>query len=757
MDFISQIIVEPELFLLNFGLKEFSNGLTIYEYKVQAESSVEELFHDNGRLSSYAAFMIKGIYHNSEKGSTIITTKQLMPTESKIELSNGLSFNLVQIQGSIPNLLTDESILLKLLNRDLRESLEKSGFSLRGNLAFKTSNAISVDVKSTNSFIHNIIQHVGIYSGFYYRIRQFNGKLFLQITPKSILEFNVDLYDLIHSENFSENSLEYLCQRIRTHDNRIAYFRTLTKKQSNESIKEMPYNGSTYEEYVNKVSRHKLKHPDASLLLIQERRNQYSTYTTSESAKPIIDFTSLSHLDSDLYSKINKKLKDQSSQRRNLAIKFANEITLQFKGNTTNLGPRKSCIGNYQDDPPFVGKFNVDRFFRFKDPVVSFKDENGNVKHASKDTGDNGAPQDLLRNKGYKPFLAPKEISLSIIAVSGLEKEAEKLKQALLNQDDSRILNLQKILGCKFIISEVISINPQEINLPELKSDCAIVVGNKYETDAFGISSNSYVNAEVALLERGIPVQYIIHDPLTYDRSIESKIKNNYVLFGIGISILAKVGGNSMILSNQTTQYFPVNSTVIGYNVARVFEPLNASVLKSQDILNVAKTSIPISASVAIMDQSGAEIIHQFPHIIQDENSLFSGERGQKILEHIPESCTNIIIHKDGPFQSSELEDLAKLKKSGMAIFPVSIVTNSVPRISTSSQTERHLPRAGICVPLSSNEFLLSTTLVSNSYDPASKGWPNPLLVTIYKLRNQNNIPEALRIRIIYQLWSLTR
>lgn len=752
------VLTETELFPLDVTFDAYAKQVKIYEYKVQAESKILELFDDLSDLTYFISQKIDGIFYNSDGGPCIVRKKQLSDSELNVKISDNISIDLIPVSSNRTlDTVIDHTIILKLIYKDLRSSIENSGFKIKGSSAFKIVDEINI-TSDKGSTTNNLDRYLGVYAGFYFRIREINNYLYLQISPKSTFEFKTDVYGFLKDPDFSEDFIQDLCQRIRLPSGRLAYLRTILGKTCNEPIKEIPYSGQSFFEHAQKINKMNLTEKDARLLVILLSDTNSLTYSSSEGVKPIIDFTSLASMDPDTYSSITKKLKSQSAKRRDLALSYIKSLNLFFNEIRVKIGARQTYPGNYDEKMDFVRKFDsTPRFFKFSDPVVNFRDKNGNIKIASKDTNDRAAPQDLLGPKSYKPFSVPKEINLTILTHKGLEDAADALKEAMQGKNPATI-NLQEILGCKFNIQNIVLI-PTDDSFPSINSDCAIVVGHKKSIDNYDQTEDEYTISEVKILEQGIPAQYVTHspssNPLT-DQSVFNKIRNPYTFFEIGLSIIAKIGGNSMVLSHETTKEFVYNNVILGYNLARVFEHVDSSIKQSESPLSLVKTSIPLSATVSIMNASGSEITHQYPHIIPDENSLFKGERGQILFDSIPETVYSIVIHKDGQFRKSELDDLKKLQKKDMMIYPISIVTSNVPRISTSILQSHNVPKSGTCLPLSSNEFLLSTTLIPSDYNPITKGWPNPLLIEIHQL-GEKTINDQVKKRLLFQIWSLTR
>ena len=753
---MNEIKAETELFPLDLKLEQFVDSLRIYEYKVRAESNVIEFFGGENTITYNLVQQVNGFYQSSSQGSMVCTLQPLKENQLCFNFGKEMIVDLVSISENRKlDLINDRSLIFKILYRELRKSIEKSGFKIKGSSAYSTLDELTKDLFDENE-VSNFGKLIGLYGGFSFRLHELNGILFLQVSPKSTFEFKTDIYDLLKSDEYSENSLEDLCQRIRLSLGKTVDLRSILEKKCSEPIQESPFNGKSLMEYNELVGDFTLKKPDANLLLVFSEASNSLHYASSEGSKPVIDFESIANLEPDAYSKLNKKLKSQSAKRKDLALQFVKSLELVINGKPIKIRSRHTYAGSLDEKIDLNSPFDDKKFFKFSDPVVLFRDKNGNPKPASRETNDTAAPQDILK-RGYLPYQVPKEINITLLAIKGLEDSAEKLKEAILFPSNF-VINLQEKLGCKFNIGKIITIDPEN-NFPTINADCALVIGHKKNQELPFFEIGEYTDSEVSILEQGIPAQYVIHAPhnnLLLDHSVESKIKNPNALLGIGVSIIAKIGGNSMVLSPYSTKDFPHESVIIGYNMARVFEPIDSSVKKSENPIQLTKTSIALSACVTMIDKSGSEMIHQAPHEVPDENSLFRGERAQKLFEQIPDDSFSIIIHKDGPFHKQELNDLKSLRKKGLKIYPVSIITNNVPRITTTLQSSYYLPKPGMCVPLSSNEFLLSTTLIQNEYNPVNRGWPNPLNIRIHQIEDEE-IKTPLKSRILNQIWTLTR
>jgi hypothetical protein len=733
--------------------EDFIKTLSVYQYRIHIAPEDADFFGGLSDVTYQISQNNDGIYY-SDQGPSFITTKPIEDAKLDVIFPNGMPAVIAPIaRDPKADPIQDRDVIMRIMARELTHSIRSSGFRIRGYSAFDLSEELVKDIRASDRQAQDIIEQIGVYPGFHFRIRKIDNLHFLQISPKSTIEFKSDIHSLIKSGRHSIQFLQDFCERVKLADEHIVDLRRIDNKTCDDQINEKPYNGMTYLDYVNSIADRSNLHSDPNLLVVLLRRQNALTYATSEGAKPVIDFSHLANLDSSAYASITKKMKRQSAERHKLASSYSKKIQLDFSGIRIKLGGHRRYLGN-----AIVSNFNEpiiqDRGFHFSSPFVTLLDRTGNIKHVSDATGDKGAPQDLLTGK-YMPYTRIESIRLLLLAIKGYESAASQLKEALFDHNTAnpsdRIL---RYVGCKFEVSEIQTVEPESTNFSSLGSyDCALIVGPKENLGIYG----SYVLTELALLERGIPGQYIIHAPNSspyLDKSVGKKINETYSFLTLILSILAKVGANSIVISSESTRYFPDNSAILSYNFARVFEAFDYDIAAS---LETMKASLPLAAAVSILDTAGAQIIHQYPHVINDETALFRGDRGKLIFDKIPDNSDMIVIHKDGMFNHSELSDIEKLRKPGIRIQPISIVTNAVPRIITSDKSVKYVPKAGAVIPVSNSEFLLSTTQIPATYDPLARGWPNPLSIKIHDLDHQDNTSTEQKWKLLYQIWCLTR
>jgi argonaute-like protein implicated in RNA metabolism and viral defense len=212
-----------------------------------------------------------------------------------------------------------------------------------------------------------------------------------------------------------------------------------------------------------------------------------------------------------------------------------------------------------------------------------------------------------------------------------------------------------------------------------------------------------------------------------------------------------------MVLSPETTDYFFPNSVVIGYNIARIFEPLTKDISQEGSPTELIRRSTPLAAPVVMMSQDGAEIVLQDVYQIPNEVSLFREDRAERIIDELSVNYSNFIIHKDGRFYPDEIIDIKKTQRSDRLIIPVSIISDLSPRLFSSLAKWNYIPKMGTVIKLSNRDFLMATPLTTTQYEPRYRGWPNTILVTIHEDALENELSSVQKMQILYQIWALTR
>jgi len=462
-------------------------------------------------------------------------------------------------------------------------------------------------------------------------------------------------------------------------------------------------------------------------------------------------------------------MKVHSARRKNLLEEYVQKINgkIRFDDITIELSEMVS------DESPILElkpqQFYDQRIltsFRFPRPWVRFRDpETLRLKDVAWETGHLGAPGDLLKEpKDVSCVDVPEKISLKLLIDQKLEVEVWKLIHSLVN-GYAGYKGFEDVFGVGVEISSVLvddflsDLSIYSKVAPE-STDCALVFGPRTIKGDPIKTREIYTFSETQILNRGVPVQFVSDDPspnLKYDMSLKSKSTNPDVLFGIGLNVLGKIGASVLTLSPNTTNYFLPDSVVIGYNIARIFEPLNKDVFQSEAPKDLVRHSIPLAAPIVILSGHGANIIHQYAYEVADETGLFSGEHGRRIISDIGSNPENVVIHKDGVFYPKEIHDLQELQGDGMRLIPISIVSGSVPRLFTSMPKSHFVPQEGTVFMLSPNDFLISTTLTGAKYIPEHRGWPNPIMVRFHEKSPSQKLTSQEKLQLLYQIWAFTR
>jgi len=416
--------------------------------------------------------------------------------------------------------------------------------------------------------------------------------------------------------------------------------------------------------------------------------------------------------------------------------------------------------------PQNFAQSKIPVFFRFPRPWVRFKDaETSELKDVSWETGHLGAPGDLRREpKDVCCLDVPREINVKLLIDEKLANDAWELIR-LFGEGYGRYRGFKNIFGVDINFSDILikdflsDLSAYSQIKPE-KYDCVLIFGPRIIEGDPVKTKKIYTFSETQILNRGIPVQFVANDPSPnpkYDMSLKSKSTNPEVLFGIGLNILGKIGAKVLELSPNTTDYFLPGSVVIGYNIARIFEPIKEDIFQNKAPRDLVRHSIPLAAPIVILSGHGADIIQQYAYEVADETALFSGEHGRRIISDIGGNPENIVIHKDGRFYPKEIHDLKTLQQKGTRIIPISIISGSVPRLFSSLAKKRFLPPEGIVFMLSPRDFLISTTLTGSRYIPEHRGWPNPILVRFHEKPLSQKLSSQEKLQLLYQIWAFTR
>jgi hypothetical protein len=770
--------MSTELFpFLEETIKEFRKK-RYYEYEASPPQSLLDQFKTSAGAYYHIARLFEDKYGYSaalgqEKLCIISTARVDNPTvcyfshddadqcEVKLRHIDELTFD---------PFVDDNMHIRNMLNTSIQKSLMALGFEFNGYSYYLKTEDLAKSLKPKNKFLARVQNFFHIYPGFNVRLRVLGGKPFLQIQPHCVIDFDKDLYSLYEEELFTFEEIPRVFPHILLPIRRTAFLQGFWKsKTASDPILDAVFHGQSFLQFARRAYKNlNFRKKDAKLIVVVPRGNWSNPwYFSSELAFPSFGFEDIATLDREFYYNVQSEMKVYSARRKDLVHDYFQQIEnrLFFDDITIKLGGLYSYDNKLSEvEPKDFHGFEIKSFFAFPDPWVRFKDEKTlNSKDVSRKTGHLGAAGDLLRRpKDVRCFDVPSSINVRLMFDLNIESSVFALVHNLVEGMDryagfNDIFNVRVKFSFKTIDDFV---DPKTYSgiTPE-DDDCVMIFGPRTIEGDPVKTKEIYTFSETQILNRGVPVQFISDDPAEnpkYDKSLKTKSTNPDTLFGIGLNVLGKVGASVLTLSPATTDHFPPNSVVLGYNVARIFEPTKKDISQEASPRDLVSKSIPLAAPIVIFSGSGSEIIQQYAYEVADEVSLFSGEQGKRIISEIDGDVKNIIIHKDGDFHQKEIQDLKNLSERGRRIIPISIVSGFVPRLFSSFR-KFNLPPVGAVFVLSDDDFLFSTTLTPPSYVPEHKGWPNPILVHFNEEALQPKLKSEEKMQLLYQIWSFTR
>jgi hypothetical protein len=669
----------------------------------------------------------------------------------------------------------DRAALNRLIYAEIRDSLVSQGFTLKGRGAYKPEDDLTKGIpRSRNPFLARIQDFLHAYAGFAYAVRYFDSKLFLQLQPRSFLDFDRDMYSLLTEGILDSGSLTSHFNEVYAPGIGGAHLVGFANRNVSDSIPEPPFEGKSFMDASQTLFPTVSFTKNSSPLLLLVPKFGEPTYYSAENVRPSLTFPRISGLDEVYFAALTGKMKAYSATRKEVLDDLVQNLKLTYCGtiiSTKGLLFHEATELDYQREvsPGEIdSRTNYPGFFRFQRPALYMKDrQTGKPRDVPAGGGFYASPTDLLHHPDLlSPLDSPTIVSLLVICQENLENDSKTLLTRL-NKGYLKFGGSVKDFGCTFMweddfktfknFDEVEDIL-KHLNIRDY--DCALLIGSRNVGDDPELTRRIYVEMERRCLEKGLPAQYLADDPrsrLDYDRSIKTKGTQPDTLFGIGQNILGKIGAKLFELSPTSTNRFLPNSVVLGYNVIRIFVPPNRNVLARDGSAKSLRKSIPLIAPLVLMTNKGSEIIMQAVHLMQEETELFSAEHAPDILEGIPSDCQKVIIHKDGPFYSRELSDIRKLQTASRQLIPVSIVTNVVPRLFSSIAAIKLLPREGTVFSISKQEFLMVTNLLTTNYIPEKRGWPNPIWIKIHDEVLATPLSLKEKMSTLYQIWALTK
>ena len=779
---MSVVRVSTELFSLLEDCVEQINQKRYYQYTAHFPNSVLEQFENLESAYYHAANLFKMKYEYSSvlmrNGLSIVSVAKIekpllhafnreKEDKQKIEMFRTQREVKLDFWGA-----TSFKPLRNMLYQGIHDCLLKLGFDFSGYSYYSKSEDLTKDFSlSRNPTLRKIQSFLHLFPGFNIGLRVFERRPFLQIQPRCVVHFEKDLYSLYNEELFSIDDIVKTLPQVLLPIGKTARLQTFWKTKASEPINDDVFEGQTFLQFAERMYPNlSFRKKDANLVVVVPRGNRSRPwYFSSELVTPALGFEILARMDRNFHSRMISEMKVYSAKRKDLLGEYARRINgkISFDGTAIELSEMLSHEAPLLElKPQKFAQSNIPMFFRFPRPPVRFKDsETLEPKDVSWETGHLGAPGDLRRKQKDVCCLdVPKNIRIKLLIDENLERDVWKLIKSF-GGGYGDYKGFKNIFGVDVEFSGVLvkdllsdlsvysKINPEE-------SDCVLVFGPRTIEGDPVRTKKIYTFSETQILNRGVPVQFVSDDPSPnpkYDRSIKSKSTDPETLFGIGLNILGKIGAKVLELSPSTTKYFLPDSVVIGYNIARIFEPIEEDIFQNKAPRDLVRHSIPLAAPIVILSAHGADIIQQYAYEIADETALFSGEQGRRIISDIDGNPENIVIHKDGRFYPEEIHDLKLLQQKGTRIIPISVISGSVPRLFSSLAKKRFLPPEGTVFTLSPRDFLISTTLTGATYVPEHRGWPNPILVRFHEKPLSQKLSPQEKLQLLYQIWAFTR
>jgi len=773
---VSNFRTSLELVKLKKKTLEEIQKIELHIYKLQFPLSLLEKFDSINQAYHYAEKLFKAkhsfsslSYHEgkpcivspistSDRSLQFITSSEQIGIERVTE-----PFFLDLSDNAHANLFSD------LLYQNLRKSFINAGYSVKRTTAVDTrTNLIDwISNPTTNRIFQKLRPYISLFPAFNFGSRIFDHDFFVQISPRSVIDYSKDIYSLLADASFTTDSMQEMVENVSLPVGRTAKLYGILDKQAAQSIDEKPFDGLSFIDFAKKTYPYLFfNHGDAKLLLVLPFGNRSSPYYfSSELVKPTVRFSDLANWDHDFYSKLGSEMKNHSARRLEHIQNCLRDIKFDFFGVNLELSELYYFEGKHETlEPSDFSKKSDMHIFEFPSPWVCFKNrETGRVVDVKRhSTPYWGATVDLLNHDELACFESPPDVKIKVIADESLFEDTCNLMNVL-RDGFGQYRGFEAIFGTKLSFEVSFgNLLSKEIydDISPANYDCALIFGPRHLPEGPGRSKEIYIFPETEILKKGVPVQFITNDPSinkTYDKSIRTKSNDPNALFGISLNILGKIGAKVMKLSPMTTNHFLPNSIVLGYNICRVFLPLAKDISQEKSPKELVWTSTPLAAPLVMMNQDGAEIVTQAVYPVPDETALFKEDRAERIINELPEQYHYVIIHKDGRFYPEEIADLKKLQQEQRKIIPVSIISYHAPRIFSFVASLNHVPKSGTVVKLSETEFLMVNSLVQDRYNAKSRGWPNTVLVTIHEEALQRNLTFFERRQILYQIWALTR
>lgn len=639
------------------------------------------------------------------------------------------------------------SLVRQLVNKGIKKTISTPVVQ-EGYYIYNKSIDLMTDVKG--KYVNSpLVKDINVHPGISYGLKKFGGDYFLQILPHSRITYGKSMEQLL--TNYDKNALLAQFPYVKIKNVGTARILEITDLDETSSIPEPPYFGRNFKDFAMLFHKNEQISSGVKLAKVALGRLEHTSFYPLNWLWPSITYTSIAYIDEKFHGDLIAILRLQSKKRPEASknwVKQFSHLDAYGSGFEISTIPLQIHYDNeFLESTKLDETTNFEKGKIFAPPAVSFKKDNDEIEVHSQIQNYTASVNDLLTHSELKPLDVPNSLKLIVFVEKELEDKWKSLQKSLI-EGSGAYRGFKNTFGTDVTFTNVtidnFFSNELEHKLSTLDGnyDCAIVVIKRYY-DTEDLTKRIYDSAKTQLMEKGLPVQVITEDKktsLNRDNSLIGKSHSPYTLFGIAINILGKTGTILTAISEKVAESLIPNALVLGYNITRVFP----------NSLDIQKT-VPLSAPLVLFDNRGAYLKHQEVHWLDNENSLFT-QYGDEIFAKLPKSIKNLIIHKDGFFQETELTALEKLEqKYGINVIPISIRHSEVPRVSSINYMDGLNLKAGTCLPLSDKDFLLVTTPVGR-WQVERIGWPNPILITIHK-----DIEVKIKSKILYHIFALTK
>jgi hypothetical protein len=668
-------------------------------------------------------------------------------------------------------------ILDHFLYAGLRKSLPK-GMKSEGSIVYDPS----VDLLSERKIFpaSPLLEDLGVHPAVSVAIDKYSDKIYLHVSPTTRLLSKRSLRDFLNYEGTEKLAREYI-KYVRLALGRTAEIREITQTTADAPIDTPAFGKRNFLQFAeDNYHNVTLNDPKAKLAVVLPFGLSNPWIFSTEAMYPSFTFRTIDAIDPRFLNSLLGIVRARSIERLENAKKFVKEM-MAFTASGCVI---EVCENPYSSKilvrAPFLkdGKLDETNLWKlpetengamFETPSISLRMSNKKGEFNEKTIypdidGLRANLNDLMGREDLAPLEIQPEINVAVI----IDEKLAKKWQGKENDFENAVLHgvksaknayrgFEQTFKCRlnivkrFTVSDFFGDEFETVakQISPLDYDCVLLVIPRW-LETSELSKKIYVTPKEKIMQKGIPVQVITDDERRVKGSLQDKMRDPFVIFGLSLNIAAKPGSRLTAFSEEFAERIIGNSVVVGYNVTRIM-PKSRRLEQAATIEELAGKTFPLVAPLFIIDNRGSRVLHWDFYQPTSEVSLFS-EFGDKIFEKIKGNVDNIVVHKDGPFKEAELEDLAGFSTSGRRIIPISITHSSSPRmhnamhVGVGSQIQR-----GVFLKLDQQHYELATTTIA-SWKAESWGWPRPILIELH-----GSLDYRHTLRLLYQIFGLTK